>query len=97
VPKDKGQFLTNLEANSQLAHRPSLKPFWFITAICFAISFVVSVTMIVQTMNWLRLKRTDLPAWYQPMTTLSEWGLTLSSFGLLVLAAITILRHYRDK
>jgi hypothetical protein len=53
--------------------------------------------MIVQTMNWLRLKGTGVPPWFQPMTTLSEWGLAISSLGLLVLAAVTVVRGYRNK
>lgn len=63
----------------------------------FVISLVSSVTMIVQTMNWLRLKGTGVPPWFQPMTTLSEWGLAISSLGLLVLAAVTVVRGYRNK
>jgi hypothetical protein len=66
-------------------------------AILFVVSLVASIAMIVQTMNWLRLRGTGLPSWYQPMTTLSEWGLTLSSIGLLVLAAVTVVRGYRGK
>jgi hypothetical protein len=66
-------------------------------AVLFVISLVSSVTMIVQTMNWLRLKGTGVPAWFQPMTTLSEWGLAISSLGLLVLAAVTVVRGYRNK
>jgi hypothetical protein len=31
------------------------------------------------------------------MTTLSEWGLAISSLGLLVLAGVTVIRGYRDK
>jgi hypothetical protein len=66
-------------------------------AVLFVISLVASVTMIVQTMNWIRLKGTGVPAWFQPMTTLSEWGLALSSLGLLALAAVTVVRGYRGK
>jgi hypothetical protein len=66
-------------------------------AVLFVISLVSSVTMIVQTMNWLRLKGTGVPAWFQPMTRLSEWGLAISSLGLLVLAVVTVVRGYRDK
>jgi hypothetical protein len=66
-------------------------------AALFVVSLVSSITMIVQTMNWLRLKGTGLPIWYQAMTTLSEWGLAISSVGLLALVAITVIRHYGDK
>jgi hypothetical protein len=66
-------------------------------AVLFVISLVSSVTMIVQTMNWLRLRGTGVPNWFQPMTTLSEWGLAISSLGLLVLAGVTVFRGYRDK
>ncbi len=66
-------------------------------AVLFVVSLVSSVTMIVQTMNWLRLKGTGVPAWFHPMTTLSEWGLAISSLGLLVLAAVAVVRGYRDK
>ena len=76
---------------------PSLKPLWFLMAILFVVSLVASIGMIVQTMNWLRLKGPDLPAWYNPVTTISEWGLTLSSVGLLVLTVVTVLRSYRNK
>jgi hypothetical protein len=54
--------------------------------------------MIGLTMNWLRLRGPGmLPAWYGPATTLSEWGLTLSSVGLIVLAVLSVLRGYRNK
>ena len=66
-------------------------------AVLFVISLVSSITMIVQTMNWLRLKGTGMPAWFQPMTRLSEWGLAISSLGLLVLAVVTVVRGYRDQ
>ncbi len=66
-------------------------------AAIFVVSLVTSIGMIVQTMNWLRLNRTGLPAWYSPVTTLSEWGLTISSVGLIVLAVLTVLRSYRNK
>jgi hypothetical protein len=75
----------------------SLKPLWFLSGALFVISLVSSITMIVQTMNWIRIKGTGLPAWFSPMTRLSEWGLALSSLGLLLLAAITVVRGYRDK
>jgi hypothetical protein len=73
----------------------SLKPLWIIAAIAFAISLAASIGMIIQTMNWLRLKGGGLPAWYGPATTLSEWGLALSSASLIALAVVTILRNYR--
>ncbi|WP_035359243.1 hypothetical protein [Edaphobacter aggregans] len=76
---------------------PSLKLLWFLTASVFVASLVASISMVALTMNWLRLKGPDLPNWYSPVTTLSEWGLTLSSVGLLVLAVLTILRSYRNK
>lgn len=85
-----------LEHNSN-PHGSSLKPLWIIAAIVFAVSLVTAIGMIVQTMNWLRLNGADLPVWYGPVTTLSEWGLTLSSAGLIVLAVLTILRNYRNK
>jgi hypothetical protein len=59
---------------------------------------VASIGMIGLTMNWLRLRGPGmLPAWYGPATTLSEWGLTLSSVGLIVLAVLSVLRGYRNK
>jgi hypothetical protein len=83
--------------NPRPSHGPNLKPLWFITAILFAVSLVASIGMIGLTMNWLRLRGADLPAWYSPATWLSEWGLTLSSIGLIVLTVLTVLRSYRNK
>jgi hypothetical protein len=70
---------------------------WLLTGTLFVVSLVASIAMIVQTMNWIRLKGTGVPAWFGPMTRLSEWGLALSSMGLLVLAAIAVVRGYQDK
>jgi hypothetical protein len=86
-----------LEHNPPQSPGPSLKPLWFLTAAIFVVSLVASIGMIAMTMNWLRLRGPGLPSWYGPATTLSEWGLTLSSVGLLVLAVVTILRSYRNK
>jgi hypothetical protein len=67
-------------------------------ATLFVISLTSSVVMIVQTINWMRLKGPGkLPAWLHPATTLSEWVLAISSLGLLMLAIATIVRQYRDK
>jgi len=90
--------LTIPEHNPPLAHSGiSLKPQWFIMATLFVISLIASIAMIVETMNWLRLKGPGLPAWFHPLTTLSEWTLALSSLGLFVLAAVTVVRSYRNK
>ena len=85
------------EHNPHSSRGPSLKPLWFLTAGIFVVSLVASIGMIGLTMNWLRLKGPDLPGWYNPATALSEWGLTLSSIGLIILAVLAILRNYRNK
>ena len=66
-------------------------------ATLFVISLIASIALIVETMNWLRLKGSGLPAWLHPVTMLSEWTLALSSLGLFVLAAVTVVRSYRNK
>ena len=68
-------------------------------ATLFVASMFSSVAMIVQTLNWIRLKgpTAKLPSWFQPATTLSEWALAISSLGLLMLAVVTIICQYRDK
>lgn len=66
-------------------------------AMLFVISLVGSITMIVASMNWIRLRGSSLPAWFHPLTTLSEWTLALSSLGLFVLAAVTVVRSYKNK
>ncbi len=52
--------------------------------------------MIVVTMNWIRTRGPFPPAWFHPITMLSEWTLVLSSLGLFVLAVATVLQRYRD-
>jgi hypothetical protein len=66
-------------------------------ATLFVISLIASITLIVATMNWLRLKGPPVPTWFHPLTTLSEWALILSSIGLFVLAAVTVVRSYKNK
>lgn len=66
-------------------------------ATLFVISLIASIAMIVATMNWLRLKGAGIPAWFHPVTMLSEWTLVLSSLGLLILAAVTVVRRYQNK
>jgi len=77
--------------------RHPLRLLWFLMAVLFVVSLISSITMIVQTINWLRVKASAVPAWFHPLITLSEWGLALSSLGLLVLAGVTIVRGYRDR
>jgi hypothetical protein len=66
-------------------------------ATLFVISLTALIAMIVATMNWLRLKGPNLPAWFHPVTLFSEWTLALSSLGLFVLAAVTIVSSYQNK
>jgi hypothetical protein len=63
----------------------------------FIVSLVASITLIVASFNWLRLRGSSLPAWFHPLTTFSEWALILSSLGLFVLAAVTVVRSYKNK
>jgi hypothetical protein len=74
------------------------KILWFILAVVFAASLLTLVAMIYQTMNWVRTKGTiPIPEWIHTLSTISQWGLTLSSIGILVLVTLNILKAYRTK
>lgn len=66
-------------------------------ATLFVISLIASITLIVATMNWLRLKGPPVPTWFYPLTRISEWAMILSSLGLFALAAVTVVRSYKNK
>jgi hypothetical protein len=75
----------------------SLKAAWFVLGIAFVVSLLSSITMIFQTLSWIRHRGATVPGWFNSVTLLSEWIFALSSLGLLVLAVITILRSYRER
>ena len=74
----------------------SLKLAWLILGCSFVISLLASVTMILRTVNWIRLRGTTVPPSYDSLTQFSEWVFGLSSAGLLILVVVTILRSYQD-
>lgn len=74
-----------------------LKLAWLILGCSFVASLIASVTTIVRTINWLRLRGTAVPASYTTIAQLSEWIFGISSTGLLILVVITILRSRQDR
>jgi hypothetical protein len=74
-----------------------LKLAWIVLGCSFVFSLIASVTTIARTINWIRLRGTNVPASYTAMTQLSEWIFGLSSAGLLILVVLAILRSYRDR
>lgn len=88
--------------NDGNAKRPStsgsgLKTAWLVIGCAFVVSLIASISMIVKTINWLRLRGTTIPANYNVLTRLCEAAFALSSAGLVVLVVITILRSYRNQ
>ncbi|RZU39681.1 hypothetical protein [Edaphobacter modestus] len=75
----------------------SLRAAWFLLGTAFVLSLIASITMIFQTLSWIRHRGATIPAWFSAVTQLSEWIFALSSLGLLVLAVMTILRSYRER
>ncbi|QHS51234.1 hypothetical protein [Edaphobacter sp. 12200R-103] len=73
----------------------NLKFAWLVLGCSFVGSLIASVTMIVRTINWIRLRGATVPSSYTVITQLSEWIFGLSSAGLLILAVIAILRSYQ--
>jgi hypothetical protein len=75
---------------------PGIKIAWFLLGISFVVSLISSVTMIFQTLSWIRQRGTTVPAWLNSLTLLSEWIFALSSLGLLVLVVVTIFRSHQE-
>jgi hypothetical protein len=75
---------------------PGIKIAWFLLGISFVVSLISSVTMIFQTLSWIRQRGATVPAWLNSLTLLSEWIFALSSVGLLILVVMTIFRSYRE-
>ncbi len=78
-------------------HQGNLKPAWFILAVLFAASILLSAFTIWQSAARIGTDKPILPWWLQPLSVISEAGLFLSSAGLLILVVITILRAARNK
>jgi MFS superfamily sulfate permease-like transporter len=76
---------------------PGLKAAWILLGFLFVISLVISIAMIVETLNWVRLHGPTLPEWFHPLTTLSEWTLALSALGLFALAILTVIRRANEQ
>lgn len=75
---------------------PGLKAAWILLGLLFALSLILSIAMIVATLNWVRLHGPNLPAWFHPLTLLSEWTLALSALGLFALTIVTVIRRAGD-
>jgi hypothetical protein len=84
------------ESKSRQTYSPSLRLAWIILGGSFVVSLITSVTMILRTLNWIRLYGPTVPSTYYAVTQLSEWIFGLSSVGLLILVVVAILRSYRD-
>jgi hypothetical protein len=85
------------ESPTKQISSPGLKLAWLVLGCSFVASLIASVTMIVRTINWIRLRGTTVPSSYTAITQLSEWVFGLSSAGLLILAVIAILRSYQRR
>jgi hypothetical protein len=84
------------ETRTKQNSSPSLKLPWLVLGCSFVLSLIASVTMILRTINWIRLRGTTVPSSYTALTQVSEWVFGLSSAGLLILTVITIFRSYRE-
>src|SRR5215469_13731417 len=69
----------------------SRKLAWSLCALLFAVSLMAAVGTIVLTFTWVRAHGTPPPAWLYTITVASEWGLALSTLGILILAGLSIL------
>jgi hypothetical protein len=84
------------ESRTKQTSSPGLRLAWLVLGCSFVASFLVSITMIVRTINWIRVRGTTVPPSYTAIAQLSEWIFGLSSAGLLILVVITILRSHQN-
>ena len=70
---------------------------WLLCALLFVVSLVAAVATIVETVTLVRAHGTPPPEWLYTITTASEWGLALSTLGILILAALSVLNATRNK
>jgi len=62
--------------------------------VCFLLSLVGGIALVVETITWLLLKGADLPAWFPLLTTFSQWVTMLSTLGLTVVTTVSLVRSY---
>ena len=62
--------------------------------LCFLLSVVGGIALVVEMTTGLLLKSAYLPAWLPLLTTFSQWVVMLSTLGLAVVTTVSVVRSY---
>jgi hypothetical protein len=70
---------------------------WTIVACLFFVSIGLVFIVTAVTTAQVRSGNATLPWWFHPLVLISQIGLWLSFFGVLILVVITFRRFYKSK